>query len=88
MYEPNVTEINFLPVKPNRGLIGFCSFILDNAYYVGNVSIFSKLDGEGIRLVYPKKNNVDCFHPITRIAGEGITKIVQEAWDNFISQRN
>lgn len=64
-----ISEINIVPVKPKDGLIGFASFVVDGNFYVGNIAIFSRLDGSGIRLVYPRKGAIDCFHPIKKDVG-------------------
>lgn len=80
-----VSEINIVPVKPRDGLIAFASFVVDNKFYVGNVAIFTRLDGHGIRLVFPKKRVgdalVDCVHPIKREVGEAITEAVERKYE-------
>jgi DNA-binding cell septation regulator SpoVG len=87
MRNTKVDEINIVPVKPNSGLIAFASFVLDTKLYVGNVAIFTRLDGQGIRLVYPTKNSINCVHPISREVGDAITKAVQEQYEKvFPSQ--
>ena len=81
-----ISEINVIPVKPNEGLIGFASFVLEEKYYVGSVAIYTKLDGSGYRLVYPSKKvgikNVNVFHPINTEVG----KIIDEAVINKINE--
>jgi DNA-binding cell septation regulator SpoVG len=79
-----ISEINIVPVKPKDGLIGFVSFVIDERFYVGNVAIFSRLDREGIRLVYPKKGAIDCFHPIKRDVGDFINKKVTEKFNTLL----
>lgn len=73
-----VRDIQIVPVKPEQGLIGFASFVVDDRWYIGSVAIYTRLDGQGIRLVYPKKNLIDCVHPVNRSIGEAVTKAVQE----------
>lgn len=84
----NISEINIVLVKPDAGLIGFGSFLINHVFYVGNVGIFSRKDGSGIRLVYPKKHDIDCFHPIDRVTGEFITQAIQkkirELWPDYL----
>ena len=81
-----ISEIQVIPVKPNEGLIGFASFVLDERYYVGSVAIYTKLDGSGYRLVYPTKmvgtRNLNVFHPINGEVG----KIIDEAVINKINE--
>lgn len=69
-----ITEVNIVFVKPDAGLLGFCSFVVNNDFYFGNIAIFTKKDGSGIRLVYPQKNGIDCVHPINRSVAEAITQ--------------
>lgn len=69
--EISLSEIQILPVKPRNGLLAFCSFVINNAFYVGDVAIYSRLDGSGYRLVYPIKVlpnglKINCFYPINR----------------------
>ena len=50
-----LTEIQIVPVKPNNGLVAFVSFVLDDSFFVGDVAIYSRIDQQGYRLVYPAK---------------------------------
>ena len=74
--EVKLSEIQFTPVKPQDGLVGFASFVLDNKYYVGSVAIYTRLNGIGYRLVYPAKKvgdrNINTFHPIDPLVGKEI----------------
>ena len=78
-----ISEINIVPVKPNRGLIGFASFVMDKQFFMGGIAIFSKPQG-GIRLVYPKKNGVDCFYPISKKIGDYICTAVEQEFSKII----
>lgn len=66
--ELKITEVNIIPVKPNDGLIGFVSFVLNDSFYVGSIGVYTKFGGRGFRLVYPTKKygerNIGIFHPI------------------------
>lgn len=77
-----ITEINIALVKPNKGLIGFASFVINSNFYMGCVGIFARPEG-GIRLVYPKKDGLDCFHPLSRSVAEPITLAVQAKLQEF-----
>ena len=51
-----ISEIQIKKVSSEKGLLGFCSFVVDGWFYVGNVAIFSRRYKEGeIRLVFPEK---------------------------------
>lgn len=70
-----VKDIEITPVKPNAGLVGFCTFILYEALYCSSVAIYTRLSG-GFRLVYPQKavngKQMDIFHPINPMLGKKI----------------
>lgn len=82
MNEIAISEIQIIPIKPHNGLLAFVSFVLNNSFYVGDIALYSRLDGTGYRLVYPIKIlpnglKINCFHPInyktTQIIEEQIT---------------
>ncbi len=80
-----ITELQFYPVKPQDGLLGFVSFVLDGKFWMGSVAVFTRKDG-GYRLVYPTRKvagqNVNIFHPINHEVGilveEAVSKKVAE----------
>jgi len=91
MYQDvRISEIQIIPVKPNGGLIGFTSFVLDNRYYVGSVAIFTRLNGAGYRLVYPAKkvgeNNINIFHPINSLVGKTIEEEVNKKVNELFNE--
>jgi len=62
-------QINF--IKPNGGLIGFASLIINNSIYLNSIAIHKKLGVDGYRLTYPTKriskdDSTTLFHPINR----------------------
>ena len=93
MNEIVISEIQIIPIKPQNGLVGFASCVINNQFYVGNIALYSSPSSkEGFRLVFPAKKlssgqMVDCFHPITKEAGELITMAIinkyVELMDNF-----
>ncbi|OGZ24022.1 MAG: hypothetical protein A3I85_02280 [Candidatus Nealsonbacteria bacterium RIFCSPLOWO2_02_FULL_38_63] len=66
-----ISEIQFYPVKPKDGLLGFVSFVVDDKFWMGSIAVFTRLEG-GYRLVYPTRKvgsqNINIFHPINRDA--------------------
>lgn len=74
-----VSEVQIVPVKPQDGLIGFASCLLNEVHFIGHIAIFTRLSG-GYRLVYPTKRVGDrqlhYHHPITREAGAAIEEAV------------
>jgi stage V sporulation protein G len=86
-----VTEVQILPVKPKDGLVGFASLVVDQRIYVGNIGIYTRPDGSGIRLVFPTKTlpnglTVSCVHPICREAGQVITNAVAKKMEELASR--
>lgn len=67
--QTTISEIQFYPVKPKDGLLGFVSFVIDGKFWMGSIAVFSRLEG-GYRLVYPTRKvggqNINIFHPINR----------------------
>lgn len=87
-----LSEIQIQPIKPKNGLLAFCSFVINNSFYVGSVAIYSRLDGDGYRLAYPIKAlhngaKINCFHPINHEASDAIEKQVVEAFLQLIKER-
>lgn len=85
----HLTEIEIFPIKPNNGLLGFASFILNGQFYIGNIGLHSRPDGS-IRLIYPNKllpngKIVSSFHPITKNAGSEITRQVALKYNNILT---
>ena len=83
--EINLSEIQIIPIKPRNGLLAFVSFVLNNSFYIGDVAIYSRLNQEGYRLVYPIKVlpngvKINCFHPINRQAAQAIEEQVIKAF--------
>jgi len=79
-----ISEIQIIPIKPNNGLIGFASLVLDDKLYLGSIGIFKKLDGSGYRLTYPTKKladrNINIYHPINK---ETSLKIEEAIFNKF-----
>ena len=77
MNEIVISEIQIIPVKPHDGLLAFVSFVLNNSFYVGDIALYSRLGGNGYRLVYPIKVlpnglKINCFYPINRETAQTI----------------
>lgn len=85
-----ISEIQFVPVKPQDGLVGFASFVLDDKYYVGSVAVHTRLNGIGYRLVYPAKKvgerNINTFHPIDPLVGKMIEDKVSAKVYNILDE--
>ena len=87
--EINISEIQIVPTKPRNGLVGFVSFVLNNQFYISDIAIYTKIEGNGFRLVYPAKTlfnglKINCFKPITKAAGEAIEQAVMAHFENLM----
>ena len=84
-----ISEIEIIPIKPHNGLLAFTSFILNHAFYIGDVAIYSRISKSGYRLVYPVKVlangvKVNCFHPINNAASQIIEDAVVKKYSELI----
>lgn len=86
-----ITEVQIVPVKPENGLIAFCSFILNNQFYIGNIGIYTTPTGEDYRLVFPGKKlptgkYSNTFNPISREAGMTIKLAIIAAYEALLAK--
>lgn len=63
-----ISEVQIEFIKPNNGLIGFASFVINDSIYISSVAIHTKLNGDGYRLTYPSKGSFTICHPINKSA--------------------
>jgi stage V sporulation protein G len=80
-----LTEIEIIPVRPQQGLLAFCSFVINETFCVNDVGIHSKPNGSGYRLVYPAKTlpngkRINCFYPINHEAALMIERQVAKSF--------
>jgi len=90
MNKLEISEIQILPIKPKNGLVAFCSFTINNQFYIGDVAIYNRLNG-GYRLVYPSKilingRNVSCIHPINKKTGELIEEVIIGKYEDLMKK--
>lgn len=85
-----ISEIQFYPVKPQDGLLGFVSFVLDDKFWMGSVAVFTRKDG-GYRLVYPTRKvagqNINIFHPINQAVGQQVEVAISEKVAEIFSEQ-
>jgi DNA-binding cell septation regulator SpoVG len=86
-----ISEIQIVPIKPNNGLIGFVSFVLNNSLYLGSIGIYTRPQG-GYRLTYPTKatgtRNINIFHPINKEFAETIEKAVIKKFEEVMNKND
>jgi len=67
-----VTRVKIKKVAPDdKGLVAFCSFVLDDMLYLGNIAVFLKLnETKKFRLVFPNKKVehrvISFYYPLTK----------------------
>jgi DNA-binding cell septation regulator SpoVG len=81
-----ITEVQIEFIKPNNGMIGFASLVIDSSFYLSSIAIHKKLNAEGYRLTYPSKGQFGIFYPInkevSRLVEEKIFKKLEEVMIN------
>ena len=86
-----ISEIEIIPVRPQNGLIAFCSFVINEALYCSSVAIFTRPEG-GYRLVYPTKKagtkNMNIFYPIRQNFGKYVEEKVIEKLEEVIKNND
>lgn len=78
-----VSEIELLPIRTKNGLTFFASCVLDEKFFVGNIAVYTRRDGNGFRCVYPTKvlNNgkqIPIFYPINNSVGREIENAISK----------
>jgi len=78
-----ITDVDFQPIRPRQGLLGFTSLVLNDSLRLSGIAVYSRLDSSGIRLVYPERvlphgAKIELICPITRACGELLTHVVAE----------
>jgi len=93
MEEMRITEVQIIPVKPTDGLVAFASCVINGTLYAGNIAIHTSPSApDGLRLVYPDKvlpngKVINCFHPITKEAGEVIKQAIVAKYQDIRDRR-
>ena len=72
-----ISEVKIQFVRPNDGLIGLASIVLNNSLYLGSIGVYTRLSG-GYRLTFPKKDGFDVFYPINRQASRTIEQAIYD----------
>jgi len=64
-----ITKVQVRKIVPKDGLVGFASFVIEDSLYVGNIGVFSRLNQDTFRLIFPEKKikdkKIPIFYPVT-----------------------
>ena len=79
-----VTNVEVHPLPCRQGLVGFASVVLDDAFKIDGIAIYTLRDGTGYRTVYPDKRTVNghtykVARPLNREAEKVITDAISDA---------
>lgn len=84
-----ISNVQIIPIKPNEGLIGFASLILDEKMYLGSIGVYTKLKDNGYRITFPTKKagqrNIYFHHPIDKDLSKDIEKAVVKKANTLFS---
>lgn len=83
-----ISEVQIDFIKPNNGLIGFASFVVDGSFYISSIAIHTKLSGDGYRLTYPSKGSFTICHPINKRASLEIEAAIFRKLNDVMSKVN
>ena len=89
--KPKLSETQIIPIKPQNGLVGFASFVLNDSLYLGSIGIFTRPEG-GYRLTYPTKKvgdrNINIFHPINKQFASQIESEIINKFEKVMNQND
>jgi len=80
--EIKIDNVQFIPVRPQSGLVGFASCEIDRKFYIGSLGVYSSLEKPGTyRITFPAKKLhngelVKIVFPLTEELNEAITKAI------------
>ena len=85
-----ITEIDFFPIKPHKGLVCFVSFTFNNQIRINDVALITRPQG-GYRLSYPLRQlkngkSVQSAYPINTITGKAIEESILQGYANYLSK--
>ncbi len=86
-----ITEIQIIPIKPNNGLVGFASCVVNDSWHLGSIGIITRLSG-GYRLTYPTKTvfrkNMQLYYPISKTVGEQIEEVIVAKYEEVMNKHD
>jgi stage V sporulation protein G len=83
-----ITEIQIEFIKPNNGLIGFASLVIDGNIYLSSIAIHKKLNSANYRLTYPSKGKFNLFYPINKESSKKIELAILEKLKDVMNKND
>lgn len=86
-----ISEIEFNPIIPRKGVVAFVSFTYDRKFRIQDCAILTRPQG-GYRLSFPIKtlNNgktIQTVYPINKKLGNFISNILLKAYEEFLKEK-
>lgn len=82
-----ITEIQIEFIKPNNGMIGFASLIINDSIYLSSIAFHKKLHAEGYRITYPSKGQFGIFYPINKVCSKQIEEAILQKLENVMNRK-
>jgi DNA-binding cell septation regulator SpoVG len=82
-----ITEVQIEFIKPNNGMIGFASILIDDSIFLSSIAIHKKLNAEGYRITYPSKGQFSIFYPINKEISRQIEEAIFEKLNDVMSNK-
>ena len=86
-----ISEIQFIPIKPQNGLVAFVSFVLNQSLYLSSIGIVTRPEG-GYRLLFPTKKSIDksfpIFHPIYKEFGVYLEEVIFKEYEKVMKNND
>ena len=73
-----ITEVQIEFIKPNNGMVGFASVLINDSIFLSSIAIHKKLNAEGYRITYPNKGQFSIFYPINKEVSRQIEEAIFE----------
>jgi len=81
-----ISEVQIECIKPNNGMIGFASLVINDSIFLSSIAVHKKLNAEGYRVTYPSKGQFKIFHPINQETSQAIEEAIFEKLNDVKSK--
>ncbi len=83
-----ISEVQIEYIKPNNGMIGFASLVINDSIFLSSIAVHKKLNAEGYRVTYPNKGKgqFSIFYPINKEVSKQIEEAIFEKLNDVKSK--